>query len=722
VQGRNALFYRLERARHWSNFREMAEPPARDGQSQTAPLDKAGLPLFILSFRHRDELAVAIAAIGRRAVAARRADALEHRFIASGASIVIVDARGAAGDGLAACEALSLAASAAGAAMVVLLSRGDETLVDRFITAGVTHYLASPFDQRELAVTLALADRFVERVAGGDKMASERASLRLAESEGWMWTPGGRTVQLSANLAQRLGFAERDVHLWRLFAGIDRDGRRAAYAAIIKLLEDGLAGGFAHSVGVGERLAHHIHFDDRRGAVLGWVEASAPDKSAGRDALDGLTGLPSGEAIRAWIGNELGQRSSTDAPITLMLVGVMRFGLVNAAFGRVAGDAVLQGVARRIERILSQGHYTNVRLARTAGSEFAIAIADPVSAEAASMPAYQLCDVVSRPFASLDRLIPLTCRVGVASIEPDHIGGVSTLFQRAESALSSAKHGDAARVRMLDADGEIESERRAQLDIDLRHALHEREIDILFQPQVRIGSGKIIGVEALARWRHPRLGELGAELLFDTAERSGFVAQLSAHIQRRALELAARWPLALSHLRLAVNVTAADLATPNFVSEFLMRVDSVGFPRQRLTVEVTESGLIGDLDGASRYLSDLRHAGIRVAIDDFGTGYSSLAYLKALPLDYLKIDKALASDIAGSTRDRIVVRGVIDMARSLGLSVIAEGVETQSQLSLLAREGCSYYQGFLCSRPVDSAALITLVAGDLAECQATPAA
>lgn len=126
-------------------------------------------------------------------------------------------------------------------------------------------------------------------------------------------------------------------------------------------------------------------------------------------------------------------------------------------------------------------------------------------------------------------------------------------------------------------------------------------------------------------------------------------------------------------------------------------VDQSGFPRQRLTVEITESGLIRDLGPAATLLADLRAGGCRVAIDDFGTGYSSLAYLKALPLDYLKIDSKLAQDIAGSTRDRIVVRGVIDMARALGLAVIAEGVETEEQLSLLAREGCNYYQGFLCS-------------------------
>jgi EAL domain-containing protein (putative c-di-GMP-specific phosphodiesterase class I) len=159
-----------------------------------------------------------------------------------------------------------------------------------------------------------------------------------------------------------------------------------------------------------------------------------------------------------------------------------------------------------------------------------------------------------------------------------------------------------------------------------------------------------------------------------------------------------------------VNITAADIVRPGFASQFIELVEESDFDAKRLTVEVTESGLIEDLNAAAYLLATLREGGLRVAIDDFGTGYSSLAYLKALPLDYLKIDKRLCEDITGSPRDRIVVRSVIDMARSLGLGVIAEGVETEEQLGLLAQEGCNLYQGFLCSRPVDTAALVTLVA------------
>jgi EAL domain-containing protein (putative c-di-GMP-specific phosphodiesterase class I) len=226
---------------------------------------------------------------------------------------------------------------------------------------------------------------------------------------------------------------------------------------------------------------------------------------------------------------------------------------------------------------------------------------------------------------------------------------------------------------------------------------------------VSVTTGRITGAEALARWRHPTFGELGATTLFSVAERSDYLAELSEHVQRRALQIAAQWPDSLSDLRLSVNITAADIVRPGFAAQFLDSTDSVGFDRRRLTVEVTESSLIEDLNTAAALLAGLREGGLRIAIDDFGTGYSSLAYLKALPLDYLKIDKRLSEDITGSPRDRIVVRSVIDMARSLGLGVIAEGVETQEQLDLLAREGCTLFQGFLCAPPLDSARLAALV-------------
>lgn len=250
---------------------------------------------------------------------------------------------------------------------------------------------------------------------------------------------------------------------------------------------------------------------------------------------------------------------------------------------------------------------------------------------------------------------------------------------------------------------------RGFLARDLERALAADEVEILFQPQVEIASGAIAGVEALMRWRHADHGELGAEQLLDAADRAGLIRELSAHVHARALAVAAAWPVALTGLRLSLNVTAEDLAIPDFAADFTARVAASGFPADRLTLEITERGLIEDPERAARVLGALRAAGMRVAIDDFGTGYSSLAYLSQLPLDCLKLDRLLTRDVAGSHRDRVVLRGILQLADSLSLAVIAEGVETEQQRDLLAREGCGYYQGFLCAGPLAVAALAKLI-------------
>ncbi len=388
-------------------------------------------------------------------------------------------------------------------------------------------------------------------------------------------------------------------------------------------------------------------------------------------------------------------------PESLMLVGLKRFDAINAAFGRATGDALLVAVERRIGTLVAgTGAVT-----RAGGTDFAVAPGRIGAHERLDL-ANRIVAQIERPFMAGEHFVTLGACVGMVVTRPGDT--LQETMRRAGAALTAARDRDVA-VRLLSAEDEGSALFDASLDTDLRRALDQGEIDVLFQPQVRMTDGVIAGVEALARWRHPVHGEIGAELLFAVAERSDYLTALSTHIQRRAAQKAAAWTGRLAALRVSINVTAADIARPGFVDGFFGMIDAAGFPRDRLTVEITESGLMDDLDAAANLLAVLRAGGARVAIDDFGTGYSSLAYLKALPLDYLKIDRHLAQDIAGSARDRIVVSGVIDMARSLGLSVIAEGVETEEQLALLAAEGCQYYQGFLCSPPVTAEQLEALV-------------
>jgi diguanylate cyclase (GGDEF)-like protein len=659
-----------------------------------------GAPLFILSFRHRDELTRLAEGAGWQPIAARRAANAEARFVASGASVAVIDARGALEEGQGAVRAIADAVEANASALLVLVSRKDAAALDAFHQYGATHFLVSPFTEPQLLHALLFARRHADRAGGG----GSRRLGEQGEADSWRWQPGSRTVELSPALARQAGLGEDDgrrISLMELFRKLDPDGRRAARSAIDRLMATGEATAFAHrGEAGGGRIAHHMRVEGE-GGIVGRSEtiSGLGRLPAGRDPL---TGLRDGRAARAWLAEQL---SGGEAPV-ILLVSVNRYDAINAAFGRATGDAVLQAAARRIERHAETDGRRRL-VARMAGAEFAILLAAPATLEEGRFLAGELVEAIGRPFVSGDHVITLGAKAGVAAAQEGD--SAAALLRRASAALAEARDVDSAPVRVLEEGSETATARGDRLEIDLRRALDQDEIEIRFQPQVSVTTGAIIGAEALARWNHPQYGELGALTLFSVAEGSDYLVQLSDHVQRKAIGEAAAWPASLGALRLSVNITAADMLRPGFAASFLALVEESGFDSGRLTVEVTESGLIEDLGAAAALLADLRGGGLRVAIDDFGTGYSSLAYLKALPLDYLKIDKRLCQDIAGSMRDRIVVRSVIDMARSLGLDVVAEGVETEEQLSLLAQEGCTLYQGFLCAPPVGTEELIRLV-------------
>lgn len=670
----------------------------------------AQAPLFILSFNNRDELALAAARAGWQSIAARRKESADYRFASSGAMIAVVDARGAFDNGLEAVAALAASVEISAAALLVIVSRRDVSRLDAMINAGATHYLAAPFSQTEFGQALRFAERHTVRLGGGWHAVERRRAFDHDAAYAWQVNLKTGYATLSEAFAKRIGAPSRDMVAFDLLRGLDGDDRRTALGAVKRILRDGRPTAFGHMLtgrdGTPVRVAEHLRYDPGRGLLVSTIEfldvGAEHQGQAGRDQLTGLADLA---AARRWIDVRL---ATADASLYILLIAITRFEMINSAFGRETGDGILQNVARQIDRLVSDIGGGQAIVARTAGAEFIVSFDGVHPPDRIGALAQRIADLLDRPTLSGAHLVTLSSRIAIVErIEGD--SDSSRILRRAGMAIAEAKNSDQGRIRFVTTAQQSEVDHHQSLQSDLRNALDRTEIELLFQPQVSIPSGSIVGVEALARWRHPVHGELGAATLFAVAEQSDYLLALSSHVQKRAAEQAATWPTSLSHIRLSVNVTAADIARPGFVKTFLGMIDESGFPRSRLTVELTESGLVDDLGAAAELLADLRAGGCRVAIDDFGTGYSSLAYLKALPLDYLKIDKKLAQDITGTARDRIVVRGVIDMARSLGLAVIAEGVETEEQLALLAREGCNYYQGFLCAEPLDVVALEALV-------------
>jgi EAL domain-containing protein (putative c-di-GMP-specific phosphodiesterase class I) len=243
------------------------------------------------------------------------------------------------------------------------------------------------------------------------------------------------------------------------------------------------------------------------------------------------------------------------------------------------------------------------------------------------------------------------------------------------------------------------------LEADLLSALDRREIEVLFQPQFSCRTGAVVGAEALARWRHPSLGEIGARDLFAIAERAALVAPLSRHVVARALEDAATWPEGLT---LSLNITPEELGDPRFAADFAALIGRSEIAPQRLMLEITEDLLLRNLAQAASALKALRGLGFRTALDDFGAGFCNFRYLRELPLDALKLDKAMLEGVPGDATALAVLRAMLQLGKALGLTVYAEGIESEIQRAAITAEGCDYWQGFLRAQPMPSQSVLAL--------------
>lgn len=389
--------------------------------------------------------------------------------------------------------------------------------------------------------------------------------------------------------------------------------------------------------------------------------------------------------------------AQTEQPVTLLLLGIKDLKQINDRLGRAAGDAVIRRVGQQIRAFAEQQLSPVELMARMPGREFIIAVSGNGGCKQLELAAQKLLEMVSVDLSDGATPLHINPRIGIAISQPGE--SRQDLAQRAAAALAKAysrkgKRFIVADTRRLDNDNNFE-----MLDLAAREAIKAQQISIVLQPQFEVSTGRLVGAEALARLNHPELGEVSAAALFAAADRCDLREELSHLIQRNAIALAANWPAALDELRLSVNLGAEEM-TDRYGSGLLQLMGEVGFSPSRLTIELTEESLIRDLDLASGQLELLRAQGVRIAVDDFGTGYSSLAYLKALPLDYLKIDKDMTPDIVGAGKDRIILRAVIAMAKALGLAIIAEGVEKAEELEMLKAEGCDYFQGFLRAPPL----------------------
>ena len=379
---------------------------------------------------------------------------------------------------------------------------------------------------------------------------------------------------------------------------------------------------------------------------------------------------------------------SNPATVAVLLVQVDHLLRINQRSGTAMGDAILREVARRLSTFAAEEFGHNCQIVRLDGPRFVLIPATNATLGALRAHKRSLHTLLAQPLVSDPgrQLVIRIVATEFASIEGTH--GVEMNLRRAIERLSEPTS--------------------AQDGAQVTAAIANNEVTIRFQPQYGTRDGEPIGCEALLRWNHPQLGLLGAAPLVTAAHAAHLECALTHHAHGLALREVAAWPCTMKALRIALNITAADLGDPEFQRRFCDQLRQFSIDPRRITLELTEQEMLSDPASAEQ-LGTLRAMGCKIAIDDFGTGYSSLALLAALPIDYLKIDSGFTLLLDNSVRDRIIVRAIVDMAHALGLSVIAEGVENKAQLDQLALLGVEAWQGFLNSGPVASAQLCALL-------------
>jgi diguanylate cyclase (GGDEF)-like protein/PAS domain S-box-containing protein len=405
---------------------------------------------------------------------------------------------------------------------------------------------------------------------------------------------------------------------------------------------------------------------------------------------DPLTGLPNRSVFGEHLARTIEKADETAEPVAILCIDLDGFKAVNDIYGHPAGDALLVAAAQRIRAAVREHEL----VARLGGDEFAIVQAAGQQPEHAGLLAERVVAALAEPFSIGSETVRISGSIGVALFPADAVQS-DDLVKNADMALYRAKAEARGTARFYEAAMDEALRRRRQLDADLQQAIGRGELSVHYQPLADLESGRILGFEALLRWSHPRLGEIGPGTFIPLAEESGLILKLGAWVLREACAEAARWT---PPLKLSVNLSPVQFAQDDLAGEVERILAETGLDPARLDLEVTEGLLIRDPDRAIGILERLKALGVTISMDDFGTGYSSLSYFRMFPFDKVKIDQSFIRDIA-NPQARAIVRSVIGLGRGLGMPVVAEGVETAEQLAALRAEGCDQVQGYLISRP-----------------------
>ncbi|MGH9084172.1 MAG: putative bifunctional diguanylate cyclase/phosphodiesterase, partial [Acidimicrobiales bacterium] len=452
-----------------------------------------------------------------------------------------------------------------------------------------------------------------------------------------------------------------------------------------------------------ETLASHANVALENGRLVAHLQHEAREQ-AYLALHDPVTGLPNRSSLTDRLGSAVERAAAADSGCALIFVDLDTFKEVNDTLGIATGDRLLVEVRQRVEALLP----STALLARFTGDQFAVLVPGVKEADSVAALAETIHRAFDTPFTSDAVSLALGASLGIA-LYPEHASSAELLLQRADAATYRARL-EGSGIEVYSPESDPYAPRRLALAADLREALEHNEVDVYVQPKASLADGCVVGAEALVRWTHPRLGPLSPDQFIPAAEHTGVIRALTLYVVRDALRQCRAWRDDGLDLTISVNLSARNLFDSHLVEDIGAAITEAGVPASALTLELTESTVMSGSRRSLAVLEGLQRIGVRLSVDDFGTGYSSLTHLRHLPVSELKVDKSFVSTMTTNEHDRVIVRTLVDLGRSLGLCTVAEGVETQEAWDMLRDFGCEEAQGYLLSRPLPDTQLTTWLA------------
>ena len=658
------------------------------------------------------------------------------KFEAIGADLVILDIMMPDMDGYLTCSRIRTLPRGKRVPILVLTGLDDAQSIGQAYQHGATDFITKPVNATVLChhVRYMLRTNHVLHALIRSESRLELAQ-RIARIGNWDWNPKTNRFAMSNELCRLVGVRPQD------FAGtfeaflalVHEDDRPIVTAALDKLVKQHTPCDIDHRIVLpnGTDFVIHLQAEGMREedtddiTVIGTAQDITERKQAERAIhqlayYDSLTGLANRVLFKDRLSNALSYAGRHNQHLATLFIDLDRFKVINDTLGHTVGDLLLTHVAERLSESVRQSdsvgrhadHEPMHALARLGGDEFTILLTALPQPEDAGRVARRILDSLAHPFSIDGHEIFISASIGI-SIFPSDGSTVEALLKNADTAMYHAKEQGRNNCQYYSSGLNAAAAERLDLENELRRALEREEFVVFYQPKLNIHSRRILGAEALVRWKHPKRGLVPPGVFLNAAIDTGLIRSMDEWVLREACRQVKAWEQAgLPAITISANVSNSLFHGRTLPATVADALRDSGLNPAQLELELTESIAMRDVEASVTMLEGLRTMGVRLSIDDFGTGYSSLSYLQRFPLSRLKIDQSFVRDLLTNENSVKITRAIIAMAHSLNLSVLAEGVETEGQLAKLREEGCDEVQGYLFSRPVCAEEFEKLLRGD----------